>query len=125
MQRVTRLLSGPPSRGRWINQVSRMTVPSPADFAKIHERALARIHDTPEMNALFAMIAAHPTVVARLGTPAAPTSRQVDGNIEIVDKADGEAVITIQLRGPKGTAAFDVDAELRSRIWTLNSVEAA
>ena len=110
---------------RWIDRVSRMTVPSAADYAKVHAEALARVHDTPEMNALFAMIAAHPAVVARLGAPAAPTARQVEGNIEIVDRADGEADITIELRGPNGTAAFDVDAKLRNRIWNLNSLTAA
>ena len=81
-----------------------------------------KFDETPEVKALHATIAAHPAVVARLGAPAMPTSRPVNGNVR-VEGADGDADIHIELGGPKGRAMVAVEAEMKDRVWTLQSVE--
>lgn len=109
---------------RWIEQVSRMTVaPTPAEIARLHEIPdAARIEVRPEVKTLFALVAAHPNVVARLGTPATVTSRPIGGNIRL-DDAGGEADIAIEMRGPKGSAMIDVEGDLRNRLWTFKRVD--
>lgn len=110
---------------RWLNEVSRISVPAtPAEFAMAHELPPeARIELRPEMKAMFALVARHPNVVARLGSPATVTPKQISGNIELDDDG-GEADIGVEMRGPKGTAIVDVEAELHNRVWTFKSIDA-
>lgn len=99
---------------RWIADVSRLSVAP-------HHPA-PRLADLPEHQALVAQIVRHPAVIARLGTPAAPTPRQIDGIIRIEDGRHGEADIRIELGGPNGQALVAVEARMRDRSWHLDQV---
>jgi beta-lactamase regulating signal transducer with metallopeptidase domain len=101
---------------RWIAEVTRLGVP-PAP------PALPDVNDMPEHRALVALIARHPDVAARVGTPAAATSRPVNGNVSLTG-SEGDADIEIELGGPRGRATFAVEAQMHEGAWRLDSVEA-
>lgn len=104
---------------RWIAEVTRLGVP-PAPPAPPPP---PDVNDMPEHRALVALIARHPGVVARVGTPAAATSRPVNGHVSLTG-SEGEADIEIELGGPRGRATFAVEAEMHDGAWRLNSIEA-
>jgi beta-lactamase regulating signal transducer with metallopeptidase domain len=99
---------------RWVDAVGHQNVPLPPAPPQIGNMAEAR--------ALVAQLAAHPDVVARLGSPAVATTRPADGNLRI-DGAGGEADLRIELRGPRGVAMANVAAALNDHIWTLQHVD--
>ncbi|HYG30198.1 MAG TPA: M56 family metallopeptidase [Allosphingosinicella sp.] len=100
---------------RWIAEVTRLGVP-PAP------PALPDVDDMPEHRALVALIASHPDVVARVGSPAAATSRPVNGNVRLTG-SEGDADIEIELGGPRGRVTVEVQAERRNGAWRLDSLE--
>lgn len=99
---------------RWIAEVSRLAV------APHHP--VPDLMDVPGQRALVAQIVRHPDVIARLGTPAAPTPRQIDGIIRIEEGRRGEADIRIEIGGPRGRAVVAVVAEMNDRVWNLQNV---
>jgi hypothetical protein len=84
---------------------------------------LPDVNDMPEHRALVALIARHPDVVARVGTPAAPTSRPINGTVRLTG-SEGDADIEIEMGGPGGRAVFAVEAEMHNSTWSLDSLEA-
>ena len=100
---------------RWIAEVTRLGVP-PA------HPALPDVNDRPEHRALVALIASHPDVVARVGSPAAATSRPVNGNVRL-SGSEGDADIEIELLGPSGRVTVDVEAQRSNGTWRLDSLD--
>ena len=101
---------------RWIAGVSRLAGTPPPPHP-------SPVFDPAEYPALLALAAAHPAVVARLGSPAVATARPVAGSIRVTG-GDGEADLRVPMRGPRGEAMVAIEAELRSGAWTLRRVEA-
>ena len=104
-----------PAVRRWIAGIERMSVPPPRP-------ALADVRDRPEHRALMALVASHPDVVARLGSPVVASSAYPNGTIRL-NGAQGDADIELELSGPRGRAEVAVEAEMNDRVWTLHSVE--
>ncbi|HEX8655498.1 MAG TPA: M56 family metallopeptidase [Allosphingosinicella sp.] len=99
---------------RWIAEVTRLGVP-PAP------PALPDVNDMPAHRALVALIAGHPDVAARVGSPAAATSRPINGNVRLTG-SEGDADIEIELSGPRGRVTVDVEAERHNGAWSLDSL---
>jgi beta-lactamase regulating signal transducer with metallopeptidase domain len=98
----------------WIAAVSRMsTTPPPHPVPAI---------EPVEYPALLALVATHPAVVARLGSPAVATSQPVAGNLH-VGEGRGDADLRIPMAGPRGATTVTVEAELARGVWTLRRVE--
>lgn len=100
---------------RWIAEVSRMSAESAVPPTMPHEDYSA------EQAALVAMVGRRAEVVGRVGSPATPTGTQTYGTISF-DGDDGNADIRIEYRGPNGTTVVAVEAEMRGRVWSLESV---
>jgi beta-lactamase regulating signal transducer with metallopeptidase domain len=99
----------------WIAGVSKLSLPP----MPVERQA----YETPESRALFALIAVHPDVVARVGNAAAPTFRPINGNLRL-SGPEGDADISIEMRGAKGQAVFAVRADMHDRVWTVRSLSA-
>jgi hypothetical protein len=99
----------------WIDEHSKPPVIPPAPV-------IPRIEDRPEFGALIAALGARSEIAARLGSPVAMTSKQVDGTIRLDDSGNGAADVHIELSGPKGRATVAVVADMRKRVWSLRSV---
>jgi beta-lactamase regulating signal transducer with metallopeptidase domain len=99
---------------RWIDAVGHQPIALPPAPPQLGNMAEAR--------ALVAQVAAHPDVIARLGSRAVATSRPVNGNLRI-DGSGGEADLRIELRGPRGAAMVNVAATMNDRVWTLQRVD--
>ncbi|HYC73387.1 M56 family metallopeptidase [Brevundimonas sp.] len=99
----------------WIAEVSRLslTPPAPHPVQPVEPAAY---------DALLAMMAAHPAVVARLGSPAVATARPEGGNLRLGD-GGGEADLRIPMAGPKGAATIQVEAELVRGGWVLRRLD--
>ncbi len=104
---------------RWIDGVTKMASAPP-----VHPQLPPhpRFEEMAEAKALMAAIAGHPNVVAAVGSPAAPTTKPVNGNIRL-SGPEGDADIEIQMRGPKGQAIIAVEAEMENRVWDLQQVD--
>lgn len=74
---------------------------------------------------LMQHVAADPSVMAKLGSPAVLASKDVKGSIEIGNGAhpDGDADVTFKLRGPKGQANVHVNAQLTEGEWSMDRVD--
>lgn len=103
---------------RWVDHVTKIAAAPP-----VHPQVPPHptVEAMPEHQALIAAIAGHPSVVAAVGTPAAPTKKPVNGNIRL-SGAEGEADIHIEMRGPNGQAIVAVEGEMQNRIWKLQEV---
>jgi len=102
---------------RWIVEVSRVpTVPAVPPDVELANR--------PEFQSLIAGIAAHPAVVAKLGSPARALTRTPNGEVSVrTDGIDGDASLEIPMRGPKGSATVIVEARMHDRRWTYQRVD--
>jgi len=100
---------------RWLAAVDRMTIAPPAP--QIPDMGMSR-----EYEAFVAALAARPELVARLGTPAAPTGRPPNGNFHL-DGVNGSADLSIEMVGPRGHATVAVQADMTDRVWTVRSVQ--
>jgi beta-lactamase regulating signal transducer with metallopeptidase domain len=104
---------------RWLAEVSRLAVtPPPRPVSPAHPQ----IGYPPEHKALVALVAARPEVVARVGSPAVQTSRPVNGNLRL-DGTNGDAELSVEMRGPKGRAMVEIEAELKDGAWTLRRLD--
>lgn len=74
---------------------------------------------------LMQRVVVDPGVIARLGSPAVLASKDVDGHIQIGDgtRPDGDADLRFTLRGPKGQADVQVDAQLTEGEWSMDPVD--
>jgi len=78
----------------------------------------------PEFQSLIAGIAAHPAVVAKLGSPARALTMTPNGEVSVrTDGIDGDASLEIPMRGPKGSATVIVEARMHDRRWTYQRVD--
>lgn len=91
---------------RWVHDVTRRNLPPPLPQSE---------------RELVALIASHPDVVARLGTPVVAADRPVNGNVSMSGES-GEADIEIELSGPNGRAVAAVEADLNDGTWVLRRV---
>ena len=96
---------------RWLAEVSSLSLLSP------HAPQAAGFAGPPD--ALMALIARHPAVLARFGAPAAWTGRPLNGNVRLHDRGRGEADFRIELVGPGGIATAAVKAEQIGGAWTI------
>jgi beta-lactamase regulating signal transducer with metallopeptidase domain len=104
---------------RWLAEVSRLAVtPPPPPVVPAHPQ----IGYPPEHKALVALVAARPEVIARIGSPAVQTSRPPNGNLRL-DGANGDARLSVEMRGPKGLARADVEAVLKDGAWTVQRLD--
>jgi hypothetical protein len=70
------------------------------------------------------LVAANPTVTAKLGTPLVAAPGPINGNISLDDgEGEGEGDLRFTLRGPKGSAHVRVEADRNDGVWTLESVD--
>jgi hypothetical protein len=100
---------------KWIAEVSRLSLePLPPHPTPAAESA--------EYEALLALTAAHPAVVARLGAPVVATSQPVAGALRLVEDG-GDADLRIPMAGPKGAATIHVEADLTRSGWILRRLE--
>jgi beta-lactamase regulating signal transducer with metallopeptidase domain len=99
----------------WIAKVSRLSLAPPPAHP-------VQPVDPSEYDALVSIIAAHPVVLARLGSPAAATTKPVDGTLRLGD-GGGEADLRIPLTGPKGAGTIHVEARLIRGEWKLRRLD--
>ncbi len=123
---------------RWLAEIERLSVPpAPPPLPPLPPPPLPppppppppKFTDTAAFHALFRRVAAAPVVVARVGTPVAMASDEVQGHIEIqgsdVKSQDGVADIRFDVSGPKGRATVLVDAQLDAGAWSIETVKLA
>ncbi|HYC69261.1 M56 family metallopeptidase [Brevundimonas sp.] len=99
----------------WIAQVSRLSLTPPAAH-------LVPVVEPAEYDALLALAASQPVVVARLGSPAVATSQPAGGKLRL-GEGGGEADLRIPMAGPRGAAIVHVEAELIRGDWILERLE--
>ena len=80
------------------------------------------IVDEAVFQSLLRVVAADPTVVARLGSPVVLASNDVGGRIDI-DDAGADMDVTFALRGPKGRSDVHVDAQLDDGKWSIDQLD--
>ena len=83
--------------------------------------SIAELQARAESDALIALAAAHPEVIARLGAPAFAAAGPINGKVRVAGE-NGDADISVRMRGPRGEAEVSVQAEFRKHVWTLRSV---
>lgn len=128
----------------WVTEVSRLSAPPPlpplpgAPPAPPAPPALHALPAPPEpppppevaesvvFQSLLRVVAADPGVIAKLGSPVVLASKDVDGYINMVDDdtphASADLDVSFALRGPKGQASVQVDAQLDDGQWSLDPV---
>ena len=115
---------GPETR-RWIAEVTRLGTPPLGPLPRIDMRhdipSIAELQARAESDALIALAAAHPEVIARLGAPAFAAAGPINGKVRVAGE-NGDADISVRMRGPRGEAEVSVQAEFRKHVWTLRSV---
>jgi hypothetical protein len=84
--------------------------------------------DDAVFQSLLRVVAADPTVVARLGSPVVMASNDVDGSIriDVDDRVDGTSAdvdVTVALRGPKGRSDVHVAAQLDDGKWSMDQLD--
>ena len=123
---------------RWVAEVMRRSVPpappmppAPPSVASLPIPPMPPAPPEPPeivedavFQSLLRVVAADPTVVARLGSPVVMASNDVDGSIRIDgDSADVDA--TVALRGPRGRSDVHVDARLDDGTWSMDRIDFA
>lgn len=121
---------------RWVAEVTRLSVPPAPPLPPMPPAPPTlpmppmppappeppAIVDEAVFQSLLRVVAADPTVVARLGSPVVLASNDVGGRIDI--DADGaEMDVTFALRGPKGRSNVHVDAELDDGKWSMDRLD--
>ena len=108
----------------WIAGVSRLGVPTaPLDSSRMAPLAPLAPLATSEPAGLIALIASHPAVASRVGTPVRRTSDLIDGNVRAHgDGSRGDADIRVEFVGPRGRATAAVKADRRGEAWTVRSL---
>ncbi|WP_133478863.1 M56 family metallopeptidase [Cognatilysobacter segetis] len=113
---------------RWVAEVVRLSVPPlpplppppPAPPAPPPPPSLA---DSHAFRALLRVVASDPGVIARLGTPVALASKDIDGGLNADADGDGDADLRFDLAGPKGRATVRVDATRERGIWSTQRID--
>lgn len=120
---------------RWVAEVTRLSVPpappippAPPSVASLPIPPMPPAPPKPPeivedavFQSLLRVVAADPSVVARLGSPVVLASNKVGGSIRIdSDGADVDA--TFALRGPKGRSDVHVDAQLDDVTWSMKPI---
>lgn len=124
---------------RWVAEVTRLSVPpapplppmppAPPSVASLPIPPMPpappeppEITDDAVFQSLLRVVAADPSVVARLGSPVVMASNDVDGSIRI-DRGSADVNATVVLRGPKGRSNVRVDAQLDDGKWSMDRIE--
>lgn len=127
---------------RWVADVTRFSVPPPPPLPPMPPMPPAAPGNTalpvpptppappppPEIaesavfKSLLRVVAADPSVVARLGSPVVLASNEVDGTIRIA-RGGADVDVQIALRGPRGRSEVQVDARLDDGRWSMDPVE--
>lgn len=107
----------------WITEVSRLSAPPALPPLPPHPP----LPPMPELDqaakSLFALLATHPAVVARLGAPVVRTAGEIDGNLRLDGEAVGSADLEVPMRGSSGSGVVIVQATLEDGRWTLLDVD--
>lgn len=124
---------------RWVAEVTRLSVPPappapPLPPAPPTAQSLPmppvppappeppEIVDDAVFQSLLRVVAADPSVVARLGSPVVLASNDVGGRLDIY-AAGAEVDMTLALRGPKGRSDVHVDAQLVDGEWSMDQLD--
>ncbi|MFD0740373.1 cytochrome c oxidase assembly factor Coa1 family protein [Lysobacter koreensis] len=118
----------------WVSEVTRLSVappPLPPMPPMPPTAALPPLPPAPPpppevaesavFQSLLRVVAADPGVVAKLGSPVVLAGNDVSGRIDF-DDAGGDVDVSFALRGPKGRADVQVEAQFDDGQWSLDPV---
>ncbi|HEY1136682.1 MAG TPA: cytochrome c oxidase assembly factor Coa1 family protein, partial [Xanthomonadaceae bacterium] len=80
------------------------------------------IKASKDFKALMQLVVADAGVRAKLGTPVSAAEGVINGNLHL-DNGEGDADLRFRLKGPKGTAAVHLVADMNDGAWSLESVD--